>query len=290
MDVLRPRDIDALRAQLREAATTSGMPVVFGGSVRDGTLILSEFLGTRTGAMRGLMIPPDSGLGGSVVAGGRPSAVADYPAAATITHHYDAPVGAEGLRAVLAVPVVVDGRSRAVLYAACRDAGPIGASAAEAMMRAGRRLARELAIRDEVDRRLRLRESGAARDREPGRPDRPPWAAALGEELRDIHAEMRGIAQSVAEAGARDRLRDLADRLVRLVTGSGAVVAAPALSPRELDVLAHIALGCTNAEAAHRLSLRPETVKAYLRSAMVKLDAHTRHEAVVVARRLGLLP
>ena len=34
----------------------------------------------------------------------------------------------------------------------------------------------------------------------------------------------------------------------------------------------------------------PETVKSYLSSAMVKLDAHTRHEAVVRARRLGLLP
>ncbi len=62
------------------------------------------------------------------------------------------------------------------------------------------------------------------------------------------------------------------------------------LSPRELDVVAQVSLGCSNAEAAVRLSLRPETVKAYLRSAMRKLDAHTRFEAVVHARRLGLLP
>jgi len=31
-------------------------------------------------------------------------------------------------------------------------------------------------------------------------------------------------------------------------------------------------------------------VKSYLRSAMSKLDARSRHEAVVTARRLGLLP
>jgi DNA-binding CsgD family transcriptional regulator len=31
-------------------------------------------------------------------------------------------------------------------------------------------------------------------------------------------------------------------------------------------------------------------VKSYLSSAMAKLDAHTRHEAVVHARHLGLLP
>jgi LuxR family transcriptional regulator, regulator of acetate metabolism len=55
-------------------------------------------------------------------------------------------------------------------------------------------------------------------------------------------------------------------------------------------VLAQIALGCTNQEAALRLSLGAETVKSYLRQAMSKLDAGTRHEAVARARRYGLLP
>ncbi|MFC6932444.1 response regulator transcription factor [Actinomadura yumaensis] len=49
-------------------------------------------------------------------------------------------------------------------------------------------------------------------------------------------------------------------------------------------------MGCTNAEAAQRLGLLPETVKSYLRSAMRKLDSHTRLEAVSTARRAGLLP
>ena len=62
------------------------------------------------------------------------------------------------------------------------------------------------------------------------------------------------------------------------------------LAPREVDVLACVAAGATNAAAAERLGLRPETVKGYLRSAMRKLGAHTRLEAVVAARRAGLLP
>lgn len=62
------------------------------------------------------------------------------------------------------------------------------------------------------------------------------------------------------------------------------------LAPREVDVLACVAAGATNAVAAGRLGLRPETVKGYLRSAMRKLGAHTRLEAVVAARRAGLLP
>jgi DNA-binding CsgD family transcriptional regulator len=62
------------------------------------------------------------------------------------------------------------------------------------------------------------------------------------------------------------------------------------LSPRELDVLAQIALGCTNAEAAERLSLKTETVKSYLRSAAAKLGTRTRHESVSRARRARLIP
>ncbi|RDI43278.1 helix-turn-helix transcriptional regulator [Nocardia mexicana] len=287
MDLLRPRDADALRAEMRQVAAVSGMPVVFGGQVHAETLILSEFLGTRTSAMRGLAVSPSSGVGGAAVASKRPTSVADYRVASTITHHYDAPVLTEGLRAVVGVPVVVRGESRAVLYIASRDAGPIGGRAADLAVQAGRRLAVELAIRDEVDRRLRLREA-ASSARSPT--DGGVLDTIAAEQLRDIHAEMRGIAQTVTDTVARARLRDLSDRLTQLLSGPDIPDDAPPLAPRELDVLAHVALGCTNAEAAQRLSLRPETVKSYLRSAMTKLGAHTRHEAVVRARRSGLLP
>lgn len=282
MDVLRPSDADALRAELRRVAAASGMSVVFGGQVHAGTLQLSEFLGTRTSAMRGLLVRPDSGVGGVAVATGRLTSVSDYRVASTITHHYDAPVLTEGLRAVVGMPVVVGGESRAVLYIASRDAGPIGDRAAELARQAGRRLAVELAIRDEVDRRVRLREAAV--------PAAPQPDAVVAEQLRGIHAEIRGIAQAIGDTDARLRLRDLSDRLARLMSGSDLLDDAPALAPRELDVLAQVALGCTNAETAVRLALRPETVKSYLRGAMTKLGARTRHEAVVRARRLGLLP
>ncbi|MET7337934.1 LuxR C-terminal-related transcriptional regulator [Nonomuraea sp. NPDC005650] len=62
------------------------------------------------------------------------------------------------------------------------------------------------------------------------------------------------------------------------------------LSPRELDVLALVAMGCGNAETGVRLGIRPETVKSYLRNAMRKLGTHTRMETVVAARHRGFLP
>ncbi|WP_067535540.1 helix-turn-helix transcriptional regulator [Nocardia crassostreae] len=279
--LLRPRDADALRAELRHIAALSRVPVVFGGQVHQGTLVLSEFVGTRTNGMRGLAVAPRSGLGGMVVADRRPTSVADYRSASTITHHYDAPVLGEGLRAVVAVPVVVGGEARAVLYAANRESGPIGDRIAEEMVQAGRRLSVELAIRDEVDRRLRMHE---ARDAVVAAD------AIVAEQLRDLHAELRGITQGISDAHARAKLREVSDKLARVVSGVIDADEPVKLAPRELDLLTQIALGCTNVEVALRLSLRAETVKSYLRSAMTKLGAHTRHEAVVRARRLGLLP
>lgn len=279
--LLRPSDGDALRAELRVLSSLSGLPVVFGGPVHAGSVVLNEFVGTRTDGMRGLVVAPSSGLGGAAVATGRPRSVADYRSASTITHHYDVPVLGEGLRAVVAVPVVLGGDVRAVLYVANRDSGAIGDRIADEMVQAARRLSTELAIRDEVDRRLRLRavrETATTAD------------AVVTEQLRALHTELRDITQGVSDATARTRLRGVSEKLARLVSGVAAPDAAVTLAPRELDVLAHVALGCTNLEAAQRLSLRAETVKSYLRSAMTKLGAHNRHEAVVRARRLGLLP
>ncbi|MCP2340220.1 helix-turn-helix transcriptional regulator [Actinomadura rupiterrae] len=113
----------------------------------------------------------------------------------------------------------------------------------------------------------------------------PGW-----EEVRAVHAELLELAERVPDPELRERLRAASRRLAAAGTVPSRQAHRPSLSPRELDVLAQVALGCTNAEAAGRLGLLPETVKSYLRSAMRKLDSHTRTEAVATARRKGLLP
>ncbi|WP_062993436.1 helix-turn-helix transcriptional regulator [Nocardia anaemiae] len=278
--LLRPRDGDALRAEIRWVANKAGVPVVFGGEVHNDALLLTEFVGTVTNGLRGLTVLRTSGLGGRVMDMRRPASVADYRNASEITHHYDGPVSGERIRSVLAVPVVVDDRSRAVLYAATRGGAPLGDRTADLVVAAGRRLATEITIRDEVDRRLRLLEMTTPA---------AGTAPAVAEELREINAELRGAAQSAEDERLRERLHSVCERLTRVLVGD-LPADAPRLSRRELDVLAQIALGCTNHEAAQRLSLGSETVKSYLRNAMTKLDAHSRHEAVVTARRFGLLP
>ena len=71
--LLRPRDADALRATLRAVATEGDVPVLFGGEVHGDTLLLSEFVGTRTQNLRGLAVRSRSGLGGASMVAARPN-------------------------------------------------------------------------------------------------------------------------------------------------------------------------------------------------------------------------
>ncbi|MBY8883307.1 response regulator transcription factor [Streptomyces sp. PTM05] len=62
------------------------------------------------------------------------------------------------------------------------------------------------------------------------------------------------------------------------------------LSPRELEVLALVAAGSTNREAAVRLFISEATVKTHLLHVYAKLDVKDRASAVAAAYRRGLLP
>ncbi len=60
------------------------------------------------------------------------------------------------------------------------------------------------------------------------------------------------------------------------------------LTARELEVLALVAEGCTDADVAERLVLSVRTVHAHLRSVYRKLDVHTRSAATRYALEHGL--
>jgi DNA-binding NarL/FixJ family response regulator len=62
------------------------------------------------------------------------------------------------------------------------------------------------------------------------------------------------------------------------------------LTPRELDVLGLLFVGLSNKEIARATARTMETVKTHIRTIFRKLDAHSRTQAVMVARRRGLLP
>jgi DNA-binding CsgD family transcriptional regulator len=63
----------------------------------------------------------------------------------------------------------------------------------------------------------------------------------------------------------------------------------PAPSVREVQVVAAVADGCTNAEVAARLGITPDTAKAHLGAAFRKLRVRDRAGAVAAGFRAGWL-
>jgi DNA-binding NarL/FixJ family response regulator len=66
-------------------------------------------------------------------------------------------------------------------------------------------------------------------------------------------------------------------------------VPAPRLTPREMEVLQHVAQGMNNREIAKTLFISENTVKNHVRNILEKLHLHSRMEAVVYAVREKLL-
>jgi DNA-binding NarL/FixJ family response regulator len=64
---------------------------------------------------------------------------------------------------------------------------------------------------------------------------------------------------------------------------------APALRPRELEVLRLLAEGLSHEAIGERLEIGAETVRSHLRKASARLGASTRTQAVATALRLGLI-
>jgi DNA-binding NarL/FixJ family response regulator len=62
-----------------------------------------------------------------------------------------------------------------------------------------------------------------------------------------------------------------------------------ALTPREVEVLRHIAGGNRNRDIADRLFITEETVKVHIKHIMEKLGAADRTQAVAIAVRRGII-
>jgi DNA-binding NarL/FixJ family response regulator len=113
----------------------------------------------------------------------------------------------------------------------------------------------------------------------------------------------RGLNESAREAGAQGtfvksaNVEELLDVLGRVLAGALAFdtrhpkrpPGRPMLSPRERQVLALVAHGATNREAAQELGIGEQTVKTLLARTYVKLGVGRRSEAVAAAYEAGLL-
>ncbi len=98
--------------------------------------------------------------------------------------------------------------------------------------------------------------------------------AAKGHTVLSPVAARRLVAASVDQQSARDRAREL--------TGT--------LTEREVEVLACLGEGLSNAQIGERLYLSEATIKGYVSRMLVKLDCANRTQAGLLAHEAGIAP
>jgi signal transduction histidine kinase len=117
--------------------------------------VIRWLAGNRTDSLQDLVVPRGQGVGGRVLAIGRPVRVSDYVTAPTITHQFDGQVSREALSAMMAVPVLEerDGATStvAVAYAALRGPGEFGDDAVGAVQAIAVDAARALRLADRAE-------------------------------------------------------------------------------------------------------------------------------------------
>jgi DNA-binding CsgD family transcriptional regulator len=270
---------DRLTRTLSTFRAHGRMDMAFGGRTLPGrnAVEISGLSGARTRSLARLVVHHGSGLGGKALALNRPVSVTCYHDARGITHHYDAQVRDEALETVVALPIVVDGRARMVVYLGSRTRVGLGDRWFDDFLPLVRGLERDIEVDDEVSRRLtRLRPAPTV---EPG--------ALTRADVADICHELTDLAAGVADEALRERIERLRARVEEPSRRSTAPTVD--LAPRELAVLEQVAAGCSNREAADNLGLLTSTVKSYLKTAMRKLHASNRVQAIIAAREAGLL-
>ncbi|MDV8002822.1 helix-turn-helix transcriptional regulator [Rhodococcus sp. IEGM 1408] len=269
-----------LAAALEPIRLQARMDMVFGGPVkhRASAMEITELHGTRTRSAWNLVVHNGHGLGGKALSLRRPVSVASYFASEGITHVYDHAVRPEAIETLAAVPVMVNRSPRALLYIATRTQVNLGDRWFDSLAPIIRKLERDIAVEDEVRRRLGLMQSARSAD-----PD-----GMSGAELVDIARELNELATLIDDEEVRKRIEAVGHRFSP--RGPRTDSAPPtSLRPRELDVLREVARGASNNEVAESLGLLPNTVKSYMKSAMRKLHVANRVQAINAANSQGLL-
>jgi DNA-binding NarL/FixJ family response regulator len=111
---------------------------------------------------------------------------------------------------------------------------------------------------------------------------RATQAGAMGYLLKNTPQEEIVKAVRMVYRSERYVPKDIAQRLFE-------AIGRKELSPRELEVLAMVAQGCTNKDVALRLFISDKTVRNHVTSCLLKLHAKDRTEAVTRAIERGLI-
>lgn len=113
-------------------------------------------------------------------------------------------------------------------------------------------------------------------------------AGALGYLLKDTSPDdlVRAIRQ--AAQGQSSLNPTIARRLLRELAGAPETAPVEPLTAREIEVLRHLAHGCSNEEIATRLDVSEPTVRTHVSNVLAKLKVRNRTQAALYALRTGI--
>ncbi|MEJ3651886.1 GAF domain-containing protein [Actinomycetes bacterium KLBMP 9759] len=253
-------------------------------------LVLRHLHGGRTDVLRGLLVPEGTGLTGRTNASGRPGWVDDYFTSGAITHDFDWHIRTEGIRRLLAVPLV---RERVVIGVAALGVRSDGRFGDRAVERATT-VAESTALAISVAERARLSREVAVHE------ERRRMAADLHDSVGALLFAIGSGVASLAEQ-ADPELRAPLERLQRHAADATSALRESLrmlrASPAALEL--GVALRADCAAFADRTGLpaelvvldddppalpgsRSQVLLAGVREALLNVERHARASAVVV--------
>ena len=119
--------------------------------------------------------------------------------------------------------------------------------------------------------------------------ERAMKAGAVGYMTKDSTVKEVVLAVKLAANGDRILSPRLAEVMLQEAKRVDDTVVGPILSPREEELLQHIADGLATSEVAEKMFISQKTVKNHLASIYDKLQARDRTQAVLMAVKMGIV-
>ncbi|GAA4840278.1 GAF domain-containing sensor histidine kinase [Saccharopolyspora rosea] len=268
----------ALRGLAKRIRDVCGAHIGLAGPVEgDRLLVLRQWNGTWATGLHDLNVPTGLGLGGLALAEQRPVWVADYCRSDLITHDFDVPISADGIRTMLAVPMMRGGQVHGVVYAAMRAITDFSGRELDAAvdLADGGALALETAAAAR-----RQREHAAAAER---RRIAAELHDSVGAQLFRIGAELRDLRALAGGTALVERLLSLEEQLAE--TASAFRESVHALDHDRVDDGLTATLSRHCAEFQRRTGTTAQAVQV---GAVPECDPH-RERVLVAAAREALL-
>jgi signal transduction histidine kinase len=282
-----------LAARIREIC---GAHIGLAGPIEsEDLLVLRQWNGTQASGLHDLHVPPGIGLGGLAFSELQPVWVHDYTTSDLITHDFDFAISADGIKTMLAVPMVRSGRIYGVVYAAMRELTEFSDRQLDGAINVARSGA--LALQTAADAQ-RQRESSAAAERR-------RVAAALhdsvGAQLFRLGTELRDLRTTAGEGGEGQqllsRLASLEDQLAETASAFRESIYALEDEPPSGGLAAVLSGNCTSFQertgiAAQAVEVgelpecdphRQRVLTAAAREALLNVEKHARARSVLVS-------